>query len=106
MFRSRDEEKLLDEQEALACAGIERSVRGLGIDLMDALSLPNEWREHELFDAGVASAAHAITSEATMKLIAASIVGKAAQPGNLSARLRRACIASVLSFTASDRAGG
>jgi hypothetical protein len=106
MFHSRDEEMLLDEQEALACAGIERAVRGLGIDVMDALSLPNHWREHELFDVGVASAAQAITSETTMKLIAASIAGKVAQPGNLPARLRRACIASVLSFTSSHRADG
>ena len=104
MFDSRDEQELLDEQEALARAGIERAVRGLGSDVIDALSLPRAWREHELFEAGVTSAAHAITSEATMKLISASIVGSAAKTGGPRAMLRQACLASVLSLTSNARA--
>ncbi len=104
MFDSRDEQELLDQQEAQVRAGIERAVRGLGGDVIDALSLPRKWREHEFFEAGVTSAAHAITSEATMKLITASIVGTAAKSGGPGAMLRRACLASVLSLTSSGGA--
>lgn len=99
------EREFLDEQEALARAGIERAMRGLGVDLMDALSLPPKLREHEMFDVVTAAAAGAITHDATLSVIEGSLLGKGSQPTDMRAILRRACLNSVLAFTAAERSG-
>jgi hypothetical protein len=103
MTHPKNEHELLDEQEALARAGIERAVRGLGIDVMDALSLPPAWREHEIFEAGTASIAQAIGHEATTKLIASALALKAAKGTDLRGILRRACVESLFAITPTSR---
>ena len=102
-MRHDPERELLDREEALAREGVERALRGLGGDLIDALSLPAAWREHEMFEAGVSAAAGAITSEAAAKALAAAVVGGAARPGRLREVVRRACIDSALALA---RVGG
>jgi hypothetical protein len=101
----RDERELLDEQEAAARAGIERAVRGLGVDLMDVLALPEAWREHELFEAGVSATANAIGHEATVTLIAGALAATVAKPAGLRAILRRAVVESALAIAAMDGTG-
>jgi hypothetical protein len=100
-----EERAFLDEQEALARAGIERAMRGLGIDLMDALSLPEKLREHELFEIATAIAAGAVSNDVTLSMIEGSLLGKSSQPTDLRGILRRACLDSVLAFTAAERSG-
>jgi hypothetical protein len=63
------EKELLDQQEALARAGIQLALRGLGVDMIDALSLPPSLYENELFDKGVAAAAGVIGHESIVQLV-------------------------------------
>ena len=97
-----DERECLDEQEALARAGIERAVRALGVDLIEALSLPKHLRDHEMFEVATAVASGAISHDATLAAMADSFLGKNSQPINLRGILRRACLDSVLAIATAE----
>jgi hypothetical protein len=99
------EGEFLDEQEALARAGIERAVRGLSADVMDALSLPKKLREHEMFEVVTAIAAGAISHPAALSAIEGALLGKISRPTDLRGILRRACVDSVVALTAPERSG-
>lgn len=105
MKSTLDEREYLDRQEALAHEGLERAVRGLGVDLLDALSLPTRFREHEMFETGVAAAAAALGNEATLRMIEGAVLGKSPTSGGLPEALSRAGLESLLALTATDRAG-
>jgi len=63
------EKELLDRQEALARVGIQVALHGIGVDLIDALSLPPALHEHELFDKAVSAAAGVMGHETLMKAL-------------------------------------
>ena len=81
------EQELLDQQEALARAGIHLALRGLGIDLIDALSLPPALREHAMFDTAIAAAAGAIGHDAVMQIVGAWLLKAAPKRADLRGML-------------------
>jgi len=89
MRRPADEQALLDEEEALARAGLRHSVRAIGIDLIDALALPRDLGESEMFDTGVSAVSGALGHHLAIELLGAWLLeivpGRRAASGILSA---------------------
>jgi hypothetical protein len=103
MSAADEEKKLLDEQEALARAGVERAVRGVAVDLIDACSLPATWRQNEMFESSVSATARAIAHPSMLAVLTGALMRWSPKPAGMGALMRRALYNSVQKITPTDR---
>jgi hypothetical protein len=103
MNKDSDERRLLDEQEARAREGIHRAVRGLSLDLMEICAIPPSVRESEVLEAGIAAASLALGHEATVELIAKSLIDNAPQGAGMAGSARRTILRALLAATNPER---